>query len=207
MLLIHLMRFIAYHLPILFVQLREVGIGLLGLIIHKREIESVGLAKRLAIDGFTTYDKHLLVLSTGSKCFIKRRENLCARERDRLAGEHHVSTIGKSALGERLKSLASHHNGVTSGEGLKALQVIGKPIEQLVVIAYGSIPGYSCNQTYHAQAFSLSSSTEGTGSFLQMASLNEMIVSVLCRPRGCNLSCMTLSMWWLLRAYILMKIS
>ena len=54
MLLIHLMRFIAYHLPILFVQLGEVGIGLLGLIIHKREIESAGLAKRLAIEGFTT---------------------------------------------------------------------------------------------------------------------------------------------------------
>lgn len=70
-----------------------------------------------------------------------------------------------------------------------------------------------CSMCYSSSSnTSSASSLSSTGSSLigncrSMIALNEIIVSERESPSGCNLSWMTLSKWWLLRAYSFMNIS
>ena len=63
--------------------------------------------------------------------------------------KHDVPTIGESALGKGEVGVAAHDDGMARGEGLETLQVVGQPINQLVLITDGPVLRHRSNNTNH----------------------------------------------------------
>ena len=151
MLLIPLV-FLAIHLhPI--VVAREEHIGLGGRIVNLREQQSGGHTHGLPIHTGPTYYIYVLVGTAMVERLLQRHEAVASRE-SRVAmclrvadasAQHDVPPVGQCALGKALKRLASHDDCVAGRELLEPFQVVGQPVEQLVLEADGSVAGHSSN--------------------------------------------------------------
>ena len=84
-------------------------------------------------------DEYLLVGSAVGKCLVERLVAVATRKLAHCGGEDNVAAVGQCTLGERLKGSSSHDYGVTCGERLETLQVVGQPIYKLVVVSDGTV--------------------------------------------------------------------
>ena len=95
------------------------------------------------IDTRPSDDVDILVFSAVLESFFKRWIDVTALESLRATTQNDVTTIGQGSLRQGKEGVAPHDDRMTGGEGLETLQVVGKPIDQLVLIADGSVSGYS----------------------------------------------------------------
>lgn len=128
---------------------REECVGLSRNVVHKRQVETVGNRHGLGIQRGTTYHKHLVGRVTLRQSLLQRSITLSAIERSTSTRKHHVAPIGQRTFGQRLESTPSHHNGVTRGECLESLQIVGKPIKQLVFKSYGIVARHCHDNAQH----------------------------------------------------------
>ena len=69
--------------------------------------------------------------------------------------QHHVAPIGQCPFGKRLKGVPPHDDGVARCKHFEAFQVVGQPIDELVLIANGPVSCHGCNDVYlHNHSFS-----------------------------------------------------
>ena len=107
----------------------EVGIGTLWGVGYLGETETVGKGQGLLVDGGASDDVDVLVGRTVGEGFIERGIDITAGQLTLGARDDDIPTIGQGSLGERVEGLSAHNDGMTRGERLETLQVVGQPIE------------------------------------------------------------------------------
>ena len=87
------------------------------------------------------------------QCLVERGIALASGERCLRATEHYIAAVGQCALGQREECVATHDDGMTSGEGLETLQVVGQPVQQFVVESYAAVLCHGCNYINSHKSF------------------------------------------------------
>lgn len=118
------------------VEFGEEDVGFLRGGVNVSEAETIGEREGCLIDACTADDEDFLVIIAGSESSFKGREHLNVLPRSiNIRGEDNVAAIGQRTLGQRLKSAASHDDGVARGQRLEATQISAEVIEKIVVVA------------------------------------------------------------------------
>ena len=120
-------------------------------VVHLCQAETVGLAEQVSVEACSADDVYLFVGLAGEEELVPGAEALAARQRLLAAGEHAVAAVGQCPLGQAFKGAAPHQDGVAGGELLEALQVVGQPVDELVLIADGAVAGHGGNHGYHGR--------------------------------------------------------
>ena len=82
---------------------------------------------------------YILILFAACEGFLERRVAVASGKFRLCAAHHHIASVGQCALRQRLERVASHDNRMSRGECLEAFQVVGEPIQQFVLVAYGTV--------------------------------------------------------------------
>ena len=151
MTIIYIMVFTLSFFPSLVIG-REEDIGSLGGVVYLGKAKPIGNIHCLGIYTCSTYYIYIIVVdavlttflkSAMLQCLVERGIALASGERCLRATEHYVAAVRQCALGQREECAATHDDGMTSGEGLETLQVVGQPVYQFVVMAYSPVAGHS----------------------------------------------------------------
>ena len=114
------------------------------------EAKAVGHWQGLRINALAADDIDVFFGRTSIERRLQGREHFgVLKGKTFLAREHDVAAIWQGTFRERLKSAASHNDGVSRGEGLEAAQVGREMIKQFVLIANGAVGSQGTNDGQH----------------------------------------------------------
>lgn len=118
---------------------REEAVGGGWSVCHLGQTKAVGKGYCLLIDVSAANDEDFLTGRAVGKSLVERLVAVAPRQLAHGGGEHDVAAVWQCAFRERLESASPHDDGVTCGQCLETFQVVGQPIDEFVVVAYGSV--------------------------------------------------------------------
>ena len=154
MLLVDVMAFAPFFLPLLFVGWEE-SVGLGRGVVDLRQTEPVCERQGLTVDTGTADDVDILVGGAVGEGLFERRVDVTAWEGGLTAGEDDVTTVGEGALRQGEVGVTPHDDGMTRGECLETLQIVRQPIDQFVLISDGPVLRHRCYNANHNSQFSI----------------------------------------------------
>lgn len=132
-------------LPFVGVKFREERVGILGLLVYQRDIHSVGKRQCRLIESGTADDEHFFhgvavpVLRAMVQCFIERGVYLTTWQRAERGAHHYVAAPWQRSMGQRLKGVPSHDDGVTPSGALEMGEVFRQVPRQCASTTYRAV--------------------------------------------------------------------
>ena len=138
-------------LPVAAVGEGEESVGIKGGVVDEGDVELLRQREGLVVEtGAADDEDFILFRFTGVEGSGEGGEDVGPGETEGgVVAEHDVAAVGKGSVGEGLKGLSPHDDGVAGGERLEAAQVVRQVVEELPGTPDGVVLGYGDNEGEH----------------------------------------------------------
>lgn len=106
------------------------------------QTQAIGQGQGLSVYAFSPDNIDVFICLTMAEGILQGGIYFASRTGGQGVAEDDVATVRKGPFGQGLVGLPSHNDRMSGGEKSKSLEIIGKMIEEPVVIADGTVTGY-----------------------------------------------------------------